>query len=314
VPYVTLADRAVAPPGEARPEWPIFSHLAGRVAAEARRRGVTSVRGFRGAPCDLARLDARFSDGGRFGPDAEEDILRFILRWSAASRGIGVEELRREGGALRIRSLGPEGGTAGIYSAYRLDEPVVPLRDFVERKRPYPTLTGRQQFYVDHPWFLALDEALPTHKEPPAAGGDHPFTLTGGHTRWSIHAIWRDHALMLRLQRGEPVVYLNADDGRRRGIAEHGLVRVWNDVDAFVARAKLTGTIRPGQVHIFHAWEPYQFRGGTSHQFLAPSPLKVTQLVGDYGQLRWGYAHYEPNQVDRDTRVDVAPLAAAAGG
>jgi nitrate reductase alpha subunit len=189
---------------------------------------------------------------------------------------------------------------------------VAPLRDFVEKKRPYPTLTGRQQFYVDHPWFLELGEELPTHKPPPAAGGEHPFTLTGAHTRWSIHAMWRDHDLMLRLQRGEPLVLLNGEDARARGIADHDLVRVWNDLDAVVARAKLSGSIRPGQAHVFHAWEPYQFRGGKSHQSLAPSPLKTTQLVGNYGQLHWGYAHYEPNQVDRDTRVDVEKLAVPA--
>jgi nitrate reductase alpha subunit len=183
---------------------------------------------------------------------------------------------------------------------------VVPLRDFAEKKQPYPTLTGRQQSYIDHPWFLELGEELPTHKDPPAAGGDHPFTMTGGHTRWSIHALWRDHALMLRLQRGEPVVYLNRREARERGIADHDLVRVWNDLGSFLARATLTGAIRPGQVHILHAWEPYQFRGGKSHQFLAPSPIKVTQLVGDYGHLHWGFDRYDPNQVDRDTRVDVA--------
>jgi nitrate reductase alpha subunit len=225
---------------------------------------------------------------------------------------VSLEDLRREGGAVRIRSLGPEGGTAGIYSPYALDEPVVPLRDFVEKKRPYPTLSGRQQFYVDHPWFLELGEELPTHKEPPAAEGAHPLTLTGGHTRWSIHAMWRDQALMLRLQRGEPVVYLNSADAGARGIADHDLVRVHNDLDAFVARAKLSGAIRPGQAHIFHAWEPYQFRTGRSHQALAASPVKATQLVGDWGHLRWGYAHYEPNQVDRDTRVEVEKLAARA--
>ena len=312
VPYVTLADRGADPLAESKPEWEIFSLLAARVAAEARRRGVATVTGFRGQPCAIDRLDERFSDGGRFGPDAQEDVLRFILLVSGATRGVGLEDLRREGGAVRIRSLGPEGGTAGIYSEYALDEPVVPLRDFVEKKRPYPTLSGRQQFYVDHPWFLELGEELPTHKEPPAAGGAHPFTLTGGHTRWSIHAMWRDHPMMLRLQRGEPVVYLNSADAGARGIADHDLVRVRNDLDAFVARAKLSGGIRPGQVHIFHAWEPYQFRTGRSHQALAPSPVKVTQLVGDYGHLHWGYAHYEPNQVDRDTRVDVEKLSATA--
>jgi anaerobic selenocysteine-containing dehydrogenase len=312
VPYVTLGDRAVAPLGEAKPEWEIFSRLAERVAAEARRRGITSVRGFRGQECEISLLDERFSDRGRFGPDAQEDVVRFILDVSSASKGIDLEDLRRQGGAVRLSSLGPQGGTAGIYSDYEADEPVVPLRDFVEKKRPYPTLTGRQQFYIDHPWFLELGEELPTHKEPPAAGGDYPMTLTGAHARWSIHAMWRDHALMLHLQRGEPLVCLNDRDARERGITDHALVRVRNDLGHFVARAKLSGTIRPRQVHIFHAWEPYQFRSGTSHQSLAPSPFKVTQLAGDYGHIRWGYAHYEPNQVDRDTRVEVEPLENAS--
>jgi DMSO reductase family type II enzyme molybdopterin subunit len=305
VPYVTLGDRAVPPRGESKPEWEIFSQLAARVSAEAQRRGVGTIRGFRGQECAIDRLGERFSDDGRFGPDAQEEVLRFILGVSGATRGVSLEDLREQGGAVRIRNLGPEGGTAGIYSDYSLDEPVVPMRDFVEKKRPYPTQSGRQQFYVDHPWFLELGEELPTHKQPPAAGGDHPFTLTGAHTRWSIHAMWRDHDMMLRLQRGEPVVFLNRDQARARGIADNDLVRVKNDLEAFVARAKLSEAIRPGQVHIYHAWEPYQFRTGISHQALSPSPFKVTQLVGDYGHLRWGYAHYEPNQVDRDTRVDV---------
>jgi nitrate reductase alpha subunit len=85
-------------------------------------------------------------------------------------------------------------------------------------------------------------------------------------------------------------------------------VRVYNDLGGFEARAKVSGVIRPGQVHIYHAWEAYQFPGGMTHQEIAPSPFKVTQLVGDYGQLHWGYGHYEPNQTDRDTRVDFVRL------
>jgi DMSO reductase family type II enzyme molybdopterin subunit len=308
VPYVTLGDRAVAPFAEAKPEWEIFSLLAQRVAAEARRRGLASARSFRGEERDIARLGERFSDDGRFGPDADEAVQSFILGVSAATRGVTLEDLRREGGSVRLPSLGPQGASAGVFSDYSLDEPVVPLRDFVEKKQPYPTLTGRQQFYVDHPWFLELGEELPVHKDPPAAGGDHPFTLTGGHTRWSIHGLWRDHAQMLRLQRGEPVVFLNDRDAQSKGIADHDHIRVWNDLGSFTARAKLAEGIRPGQVHIFHAWEPHQFRGGKNHQHLAPSPIKVTQLVGDYGQLHWGFDRYDPNQVDRDTRVDVAKV------
>jgi DMSO reductase family type II enzyme molybdopterin subunit len=305
LPYATLGDRAVAPQGEAKPEWEIFSLLAQRLAAEARRLGLSTVWGFGGQERDIALLDQRFSDDGRFGPDAEEEVLRFMLSVSSAAKGIALEDLRQERGAVRLSSLGPQGGAAGIFSPYSADEPVVPLRDFVEGKEPYPTLTGRQQFYVDHPWFLELGEELPVHKDPPLAGGDHPFTLTSGHTRWSIHAMWRDHPLMLRLQRGEPVVFMNDREAGNRGIADHDLVRVWNDLGNFVARAQLTGAIHPCQLHIFHAWEPVQFHGGSSHQCLVPSPIKVTQLVGDYGHLHWGFGRYEPNQVNRDTRVDV---------
>jgi DMSO reductase family type II enzyme molybdopterin subunit len=307
-PYLHLADRAVPPLGEAKPEWEIYSLLARSLAAEARRRGVREVKGFRGQSCPIARLDERFGDRGRFGPEADEDVLRFILETSSAAEGIALEDLRREGGAIRVRSLGPESPTSNFFTDYRLDEPVTPLRDFTEGKRPYPTLTGRQQFYVDHPWFLELGEELPTYKEPPPAGGDHPLVMTSGHTRWSIHSMWRDQDLMLRLQRGEPVIYLNREDARARGIADHDRVRVWNDVGSFEARAIPTGGIRPGQVHIFDGWETFQFPTDATHHTPVPSPIKPTQLALGYGQLRWSFSYYEPNAVDRDTRVDVSKL------
>ena len=55
-------------------------------------------------------------------------------------------------------------------------------------------------------------------------------------------------------------------------------------------------------------WSRREFQSGRSHQMLAPSPIKVTQLVRDYGQLRPGFATYAPNGLDRDTRVDVQRL------
>jgi nitrate reductase alpha subunit len=305
VPYITLADRATPPFAESKPEWEIFSRLSAAVAAEARRRGVDVVRGFRGQECALARLDERFGDDGRFGPHAEEDVLRFILSVSGASRGVTLEDLRRDGGAVRIRSLGPEGGTAGIYSEYSLDEPVVPLRDMLEKKRPYPTLSGRQQFYVDHPWFLELGEELPAHKEPPAAGGAHPFTLTGGHTRWSIHAIWRDHALLLRLQRGEPVCFLAPADCAPRSIADGDRVRVWNDAGAFEAVAKLAPGVQPGEVIIYHAWEPHQHRGWKGEQEPVVAPWKAIHLAGGYGQLHYRMFYGSPGHHPRGAPVEV---------
>jgi nitrate reductase alpha subunit len=149
---------------------------------------------------------------------------------------------------------------------------------------------------------------LPVHKEPPKMGGDYPLVMAGGHTRWSIHSIWRDQDHMPRLQRGEPVVYLNAEHARQRGISDHDYVRVWDDVGAFVARARPTGAIRTRQVHIYHAWGPDQLRGGSSDQYISPRPIKITQRVSGYGQLRWGPSYYDPDQNDRDTRVEITKV------
>jgi DMSO reductase family type II enzyme molybdopterin subunit len=300
-PYVHLGDKAVPPLGETKSEWEIFWLLAKHVATEARRRGITEIPGFMGNMCDISRLDERFTNNGTYSQHAEEELLRTTLRLSSASKDMTLEDLRREGGAMRVRAA----GGPGVGSEYSENEPIVPLRNHTEKKQPWRTLTGRQQFYIDHPWFLEVGEALPGHKEPPLAGGNFPFTLTGGHARWSIHSIWRDHDLMLQLQRGEPIVYMNDRDARERGIADHDKVRVTNDLGSFISRVKTTATIRPYQLHILHAWEPFQFQGARSHQMLAPSPIKVTQLVRDYGQLRPGFATYEPNGLDRDTRVDV---------
>ncbi len=309
IPYVHLGDRAVAPLAEAKPEWEIFALLAAEIASEARRRKLPPYTDIAGTQRDAARLDDAFTDSGRFGATDEEKALQFIVVYSSVVKGVTLQDLRRDG-VTRFRSTGADGAT-GHFSDFAADQPLVPHRRAVDDKQRWPTLTGRQQFYVDHPWFLECGEALPTYKRPPAAGGDYPLTLSGGHTRWSIHSQWRDQQQLLRLQRGEPVVYLSARDAAERQIQDHDLVRVSNDLGSFVLRAKIAAYVQPGQVLTYHAWEPYQFRGGLSDHAVIPSPLKATSLVGDYGHLQWGFGHWEPNQVDRDTRVEIERIEAA---
>jgi len=304
VPYVHLGDRAAAPLGEAKPEWEIFSLLAQAVAREAKRRDLAPYQDIADVTRDARRIDEAFSDNGRFGAGDEEKAMEFVLKYSIATGKTSLQDLR-EKGAARFAGTGAPGSLAGYYSDYSETEPMSPCAWFVRKKQPWPTLTGRQQFYVDHPWFLENGEALPTYKQPPSAGGAYPLTLSGGHTRWSIHSQWRDQAPMLRLQRGEPVVYVNPDDAARRNIADHDLVRMRNDLGASVLRAKVAPYVRPGEVICYHAWEPYQFRDNHSDHSLMPSPIKATSLVGDYGQLHWSFGHWEPNGVDRDTKVEV---------
>jgi steroid C-25 hydroxylase alpha subunit len=307
IPYVHLGDRAAPPLDESKPEWEIFALLAEAVAREARKRNLPPYKDIADTERDAKRLDEAFTDRGRFGPQNEEQALEFVLSYSSPTKKLSLADLR-QAGAVRFRGTGMPGGTAGYFSDYSADQPLVPHRWFVEQKHRWPTLTGRQQFYIDHPWFLECGEALPVHKPPPQAGGDYPLVLSGGHTRWSIHSQWRDQRPLLRLQRGEPVVYLSEHDAAVRQIKDHDLVRVRNDLGSFILHAKVAHYVRPGQVLVYHAWEPYQFRGGRSDHAIIPSPFKGTALVGDYGQLHWSYAHWEPNQVDRDTRIEVEKI------
>jgi nitrate reductase alpha subunit len=115
------------------------------------------------------------------------------------------------------------------------------------------------QFYIDQDLYLELGEELPVHKDDPPIGGDYPLILTGGHTRWSIHAMWRDEKHMLQLQRGVPVAFVAAEDAAARGIADGDPVRLYNDVNSVKLQAKVSATVRPGQVIVYHGWEPYQF-------------------------------------------------------
>ena len=69
--------------------------------------------------------------------------------------------------------------------------------------------------------------------------------------------------------------------------------------------AKLTTSVRPGQVIVYHGWEPFQFRHGRSHQSLIPSPLNPIDLAGDYFQLDPTLLMGQPGNSDRGTRVEV---------
>lgn len=140
------------------------------------------------------------------------------------------------------------------------------------------------------------------------AGGDYPLMLNGAHARWSIHSMWQDDKYMNRLQRGVPVVHMNPGDTEARGIKDHDYVRIWNDMDEFKINVKICAGIRPGQVMIYHAYEPYQFDKLKSHQVLIPSPMKPLHLAGGYGQLHFTPMHCQPCQFDRETRIEVEKI------
>ncbi len=218
--------------------------------------------------------------------------------------GIGWEELKEKGYA-RYTGVGMTPSQINHATDIEPNETITANTWQVQQKQPWPTLTRRMQFYIDHPFFIELGEVLPVHKDNPKLGGDYPLHMTGGHARHSIHASWRDNETLLNLQRGGPVVFIGEEDAAARGISDGDDVRVYNDIGTFELQAKVSSSVRPSQVVVYHAWEPYQFKGGSSHQSLIPSPMNPIHLAGGYVQLQPTLLMGQPGCPDRGTRVEV---------
>jgi len=304
VPYICVGEKAVEPLYESLSEFDMMARLAATIERRAREREEGQYQDTFGRDYDLRDVARLWSYDGEFGEGDAEKALDVAFSLSPPVRGTTWEEAARLG-AVRVKEAGGYGPITAMASDVKEDEPLYPFAWFVEGKESWPTLTGRQQFYIDHPWYLEAGESLPVHKEAPPAGGDYPLRMTGGHTRWSIHAIWRANRTLLRLQRGQPVMYISQQDARERGLEDHAVAWVRNDVGAFKVRVKLAPSVQPGQVVMYHAWEPYQFEGWVGQQAVNPSPWKPLHLVGDYGQLHYRFALAQPSHVSRAMTVEL---------
>jgi DMSO reductase family type II enzyme molybdopterin subunit len=309
MPYIHAGSKA-ASFHEAKPDWEVCARLARAVQERARARGIREFNDRHGNRRPLDTVYDDFSMNGTYGPADDEKVAAELVRLSSNLEGVDWEQLKEKGYA-RFTGTGGSGVSIGNACEVEANDTVSPFQFHVADKQPYPTLTRRIQFYIDHPFYLELGETLPVHKDPPKAGGDYPLMLTGGHTRWSIHSSWRDDAHMLRLQRGGPVMYVSVADAAARGIGDGDPVEVRNDLDSFRIQAKVSPAVRPGQVIVYHAWENYQFAGGKGFQNLIPSPLNPVELAGGEGHLRPISICLQPSQNDRDTRVEIARIRGA---
>lgn len=208
----------------------------------------------------------------------------------------------------RFTDLGVHPFTTEISTDLTVGDPIVGNTWHVEKKQPWPTVTGRMHFYLDHDWYLELGEAFPWHKESIKAGGDYPLQVLGGHARWSIHSMWADSPLMLRLQRGEPLMFLSVKDAAERGIHDGDRVEAFNDVGRFEILATVGPGVRPGQVIVYHSWENSQFKEWRQFQQVLPSPFNPIGFApagSEYPNVRSHFTAGYPGLNDRDSRVEV---------
>ncbi len=312
VPWLTLTDKAVEPPGEAKNEFDICVMLATKIEEVAKKRGKTKFPSRRGKEIDLTDLGKKQSLECKDQEELMEDALETSVVMGNLPPGTDLKKLR-EDGIVRYIGLSIFDPIAmHLATDIKPDEPIIPLTWHTGSKKiPYPTYNRRIQFYLDHPWYLEAEEQLPVHKPTPRIGGNYPLTMTSGHQRWSVHSIWITDEQLLRTHQGRPFMFMSPEDAEKRGIKEGDLTRVFNDFDDFHIHVKITPAarpgkgIRPGQVIIYHAWEPFMFKDWKSYDTAIPGMIKWLDLAAGYGHLNYYRWNWCIQPIDRAVSVDV---------
>ncbi|MFC6941153.1 molybdopterin-dependent oxidoreductase [Salinirubellus sp. GCM10025818] len=321
--YVHPFTPAVEPLGESKTDWQIFRELAAKIQEIAEERGIEPIpdRTF-DRDIDLQSVhDDYVRDWETGEPGALADdraAAEYILEHSEETNPHDTDE------RITFDDIDNQPRrflAAGDHWTSDIEEgkAYTPWKDYVQDKEPWPTFTGRQQYYVDHDWFLELGEQLPTHKQAPTLQdkAEYPLRYNTPHGRWSIHSTWRDSERMLRLQRGEPVVYLNPEDMAERGIEDGDTVRVHNDLGEVEVQAKRYPSSEPGTARMYFAWERFQYPDRNNFNSLVPLYMKPTQLV-QYPEDTGEHLHFFPNYwgptgVNSDVRVEVERVDDGSG-
>jgi complex iron-sulfur molybdoenzyme family reductase subunit alpha len=291
--------KVLDPMFESKTDWDIFGALARKIEELARQRGVQPFNDTDlGWTRDLTRLHADWTDEGRLAGD--EVACNFILAHSAETRGMTYQSLVEQ--PRRFVATDPEVWTSDVEPGIAY----TPFKHQVEHKKPWPTLVGRQQFYIDHDWFLRLGEALPSHQAPiPEDDTRYPLYWNTPHGRWSIHSTWRDNRYMLRLQRGVPIVYIHPEDARQRGIEDGDWVRIRNQIGQTVCLCQVLPGEKRGRLTMYHGWEKFLGFGEGGWQSLTYIKIKPTQLIGRYGHLNFKLNYWGPTGNNRDIKVEI---------
>ncbi|MDP3812682.1 MAG: nitrate reductase subunit alpha, partial [Hydrogenophaga sp.] len=260
-----------------------------------------------------------------------------VKAWEALGKQTGIDHthlaIHREDEKIRFRDIqaqprkiissptwsGIESETVSYNAGYTNVHELIPWR----------TLTGRQQFYQDHPWMIAFGEGLGSYRPPvdlKATSGIHNIKSNGNaeivlnfitpHQKWGIHSTYSDNLMMLTLNRGGTVVWLSEDDAKSAGIEDNDWVELFNINGAVAARAVVSQRVNPGMVMMYHSQEKIintpgseitGVRGGI-HNSVTRIVLKPTHMIGGYAQLSYGFNYYGTIGTNRDEFVVVRKM------
>ncbi len=160
----------------------------------------------------------------------------------------------------------------------------------------YSTPTGKVEFYCEKPLprvdlGLELDvapERLPRFYPPYEAWPEteamkkYPLILIPEHSRGRFHTGGFDGVWLNEIE-PEPIVRMNIDDAKARGIEEGDYVEVYNDRGRGVAKARLCAGKRPGMMTYPKGFQGRQYKSGdlASLCSLRCEPFAVNASFGD---------------------------------
>ncbi|MGV9775915.1 nitrate reductase subunit alpha [Streptosporangium sp. NPDC003464] len=277
---------------------------------------------------------------GRVSLDTADRMCEAILALSGTTNGRlatqGFESLeRRTGTELADLSAEHEGKRITFADTQSRPQPVITSPEWsgsetggrrysafvinVERDKPWHTLTGRQQFFLDHDWIIELGEQLPAYRPPlnmrrhygdQGEGGAAEVTVRylTPHSKWSIHSEYQDNAYMLALSRGGPTIWMSVEDAAAIGVADNDWIEAYNRNGVVAARAVVSHRMPAGTVYMYHAKDrnvnvPLTERSGRRggvHNSLTRLLLKPSHLIGGYAQFTYAFNYYGPTGNQRD--------------
>jgi nitrate reductase alpha subunit len=189
---------------------------------------------------------------------------------------------------------------------------------------PWRTLTGRQQFYQDHPWMRAFGEGFSSYRPPadlkttlgmagrkPNGNPEIALNFITPHQKWGIHSTYTDNLIMLTLSRGGPIIWVSEEDAKRAGIEDNDWIELFNVNGALTGRAVVSQRVKPGMCMMYHAQEKIvntpgsemnNVRGGI-HNSVTRTVVKPTHMIGGYAQLSYGFNYYGTIGTNRDEFV-----------
>ncbi len=296
--FVNVFSKPVDPIGEAKPDWDIMALLSKKIQERAVARGVAGFKDGK-VSRDLNTIYDDFTMKGKLKTDY--DATKWLVDNSPEMGGISIEKAAEQGFIV----MNAEGGNNQPIPA---NEPYNPFVAQTENKKPYDTLTGRITFYCDHPNFIKMGAVVPTARHHAGReASNYPLSFYSPHTRWGIHSNWRSNKFMMRLQRGEPNIYISPKLAAKKNIADGSKVRIFNGIGEFYAQAKFYPSLPETSIMMEHGWEPHQYDQWKTMNNTMASLIQPLELAGGWGHLGFKLYKWNANQLAHESGVDVEP-------